>query len=275
MIPENNNTITCRIGLISHVSTYHSTENIKQADLYLVLGEIFDQDMRANPTTLYELHQNLKYLSPFKARISTERVWLNNTEEIFVFQIRYKMTRKVRAINNREKKSFTRDFTAPQLYDLTCMVPLFTDKVERSIFTQNEEVADMITVFVIFPYQDPILRGQIIDRCFQTSVPQGKICFLTVGDLSGSNRVPTCEFSRDYLLSCRVPYEDIFLEKYDKFPECIPELINMIEFIFSAHITCTIVFAVARKDMNLLLSHIRNLRHNDTITQKIQLLCEM
>lgn len=252
--------IKCKIGVIS------KPRDLKQV-CFLILGEIFDRSIRENVNTLYELHENLRYLCPFKAKIKDRDVIPDNIEEISALQNRYKLTRKIWMkgnIQNSEMKFFS-----PELYDLSCMVPLFPTKVSRSICPKGDVLP--LRMFILLPYTDPIVRGEIVDNCFRV-LDGHKACFYTIGELDGKNTRASCDLSRRYLLTCGVENDNISSNKYDEFPDCILEALNMIKFILP-DVEMQVFIAVQREDMNRIMNHIRLANKLGILDSKLYMIC--
>lgn len=243
----------CKIGLISK-----SSDSVH--DCFLNLGEIFDKSIHDDRNILYELHTNLRYLRPFTAQIDGKNAVIDNIEEISIFQNHYKLTRKCWI--DKTMSSCTVNFLSPQLYDITCMIPLFSDTIPKSIcYDGNTEPA---RVFMLFPYSNPIMRGKIIDNCFSIA-KKYKSYFFVIGSKKGYN-------SKKYLLSCGVEDKNIICNQYDTFPDCILESLNMIKFMVP-DTDMKIFIAVCRKDMNRVMSHIRLYRKTGLINIKLELIC--
>ena len=251
--------INCKVGLIAKPRD-------SREDCFLNLGEIFDKTIRKNVVTLYKLHENLKYMCPFKATITDTEVDLDNIEELSCVQQRYKLTRKI--VKNGTASGNIK-FLAPRLFDVSCMTPLFPDQICPPYFRQSTEPP--IRMFILFPYDDPIIRGEIIDNCMDTAVNK-KTCFYVLGNISGKNKRPTCDLSRRYLLGCGIPDYDIYRNTYDEFPDCIMETLSIIKSIMP-NTEMSIYLAVAREDMNQVLGHIRLSNQLGMLDQKIRFIC--
>lgn len=250
--------ISCKIGLIA--KPRDSTQ-----DCFLNLGEVFDKTIRENVNILYELHTIMKYMCPFKITTEGKNITPDNLEEIAIVQARYKLTRKIW----RKGKYKSTKFLAPELYDISCMVPLFPDKVPRLEYPQSNETP--MRMIILFPYEDPVVRGEIIDSCASIS-NERKTCFYAIGSVQGNNTRPTCDLSRRYLLSCGIQDDNIYREQYDTFPDCIIEALNMINFVLP-DTEMEIMIAVSREDMQKVLAYIRMANALGKLEQRIQLMC--
>ena len=254
------NDINCKIGLISKPKDCTH-------DCFLNLGEIFDRSIREDINTLYELHKNLRYLCAFKAKIKGKDAIPDNIEEISVIQNRYKMTRKIWIKGNLQKG--TMKFLSPELYDLSCMVPLFPNKIYRSICPKSNNLP--LCMFILLPYTDPIVRGEIIDSCFSV-LGKYKAFFYIIGEIQGQNTRSTCDLSRRYLLTCGVEDNNISRNQCDKFPDCILEALNIIKFILP-DTEMKVFIAVQREDMNRVMDHIRDINKLGILDHKLYMIC--
>lgn len=244
----------CKVGLISR--PYNVTD-----DCLINLGEIFDLKIKNDVNLLYELHKNIKYLYPFQVFIESNKIILDNIEEISAIQSRYKLTRKPIMLGNSRKKRIK--FNSPELYDISCMVPLFSDKQSIPKYIENK-TSSLSFAFILFPYDDPILRGEIVDSCLNISKGE-KVYFYILGKIRGMNRVPTCKLSKRYLLKHGLA--NIFTQEYDKFPDCIDEAVNMIKFSLDPSVK--ILIGIDRKDMSNVMKNIRKKK----LTKQITLIC--
>lgn len=243
----------CKVGLIS--KSYNDSDNC-----VINLGEIFDLKIKNDVNLLYEIHRNTRYLYPFQAYIE-DRIILDNIEEISAIQSRYKLTRKPIIIGNSSKKRIK--FNSPELYDISCMVPLFSDKQSIPKYIENK-TSSLSFAFILFPYNDPILRGEIVDSCLNISKGE-KVYFYALGKVQGMNRAPTCKLCKRYLL--KHGFANIFTQEYDKFPDCIDEAVNMIKFSLDPSVK--ILIGVEKKDMSSVMKHIRKMK----LTKQITLVC--
>ena len=110
----------CSIGLVAKSSE-------PKKNYLLFLGEIKEKDEKL----LYVLHKELRFLCKFNASIVDSSILLDNAEEILAFQKKYNIEPKISVTGVVEEKSI--QLLAPELYDITCMVPLFSDKVMRNV----------------------------------------------------------------------------------------------------------------------------------------------
>lgn len=252
--------ITCKIGLIAKPVD----SNIK---CFINLGEVYDSGMKKDIHLLYKIHKNTKYLGKFKAFFQEKTISIDNIEDIYSIQRRYSLTRGIMV---KGQKKDTVLFDKPQLYDISCMVPLFPTKIYPQ-HTINDSTILPPRLFLVFPYPDPILRGKLLDNCLELKENR-KICFCVFGDMYGQNTRATYNFPRDYLLECGIHSDDIICCIYDKFPECIDESLLLVEMCLGS-LDIELFIAVARDDMSRVLTHIRQSGNNLGFRKKIQLIC--
>ena len=253
--------ITCKIALISKpVNT--------KINSFINIGEIYDSDMKKDTQFLYDIHKNTKYMGKFKACFKNNNIQIDNIEDIHSIQRRYNLTRRILA---KGQKKDTILFDKPQLYDITCMVPLFPTKIYPQ-YTINDSILLLpLQLFLIFPYSDPIIRGELLDRCLELKKDR-KIYFCLFGNIYRKNTRATYNFSRDYLLECGIHSDDIICGIYDKFPECIQESLLLVEMALNT-LSVELFIAVARDDMSQVMNHIRQSKNNLGFRKKIQLIC--
>lgn len=250
----------CKIGIVSFPVGY-------EHDCFLNLGEIYDKNLRQDVNKLYEFHKNLQYFCGFLANTTeSNKVVPNNIEEIKILQRIYKLTPKI--FLNKKIKEEEIEFTTPQMYDISCMVPLFPDPIPRCIYTKNK--TNRSKLFIIPPYVDPVMRGRIIMKCIE-SIGDTLGYFLTIGKSKGNNKQNSCELNRDYLMSCNVPEECIAMNENDEFPDYIPESVNIGNMIFQPDEIC---IGVDKEDIGEFLNCIRFLRKDGKIEEKVFFICD-
>lgn len=255
--------ISCKLGLVSFPKD-------TQEDYYLNLGEVYDKNIRKDETILYEFHSNLQYLCEITVIINKNQVIPTNIEEIRNLQVKYKLTPKIYIVPTILKKISKKkiQFSAPKLYDISCMVPLFPKSVPKTLYTNNKNSHSKL--FIILPYTDPIVRGKIIKNCLQT-IGDSKGYFLTIGDIKGENTEKSCELNRRYLISCGVPEESIIINEYEEIPEFILECMNIANMVYSPDI---VFLGVSAKEVGEMLKYVRIMRKIGYIEDKISFICD-
>lgn len=253
--------MNCKIGLVSFPVT-------SQKQYFLNLGEIYDKNVRQDVNLLYEFHSNLGYFCDFTATIEPSKVVPDNIEEIKVIQRKYKLTLKIFLSAIESEFSDVVEFSSPQLYDISCMVPLFSDNIPKSIYVSND--TKQRALFIILPYVDPILRGNIVKNCLDSATDSNAF-FLTLGDKKGMNSKNSCELNMRYLLSCGVPKDNIEMIECDVFPDFIFESLIVANMIFEPN---KLFIGVSKEDIAVVLGYIRFLRKEGEIQEKFYFICD-
>lgn len=199
----------CRWALISWPIEEKTPRN-----LYLILGEIYDKDIRTDITKISEFYRDLLYFYPF--RFSVKENICYNAEDIFSLQKKYGLTVRHQLVGNTDKEILS--LRTPILYDISCMVPLFV-KNNRIIYKQKKD-----TVCIVLSYSDPIVRGKLLKEVLE----YGPMTFVLTGDKYGKNKDSTATLASRYLLTCKVPSECIIKINQDKTPDCILEAIEIV-----------------------------------------------
>jgi hypothetical protein len=261
---------TCRIGLISW--PVYSPKPYNNKDTYLVLGEIFDKDIQNNLEILTELKKNLQYLYPFKVKKDKDKVNVYNKEDFILFRKKYKLTTTVTLLNYKDSDNNTEKivFRTPCLYDISCMEPLFP---ETCFLPKDVKISSHCRIFLVLPYYDPILRGEILKQCVNTA--KNHYClYLLTGNRYGKNKETTSTLMKRYLLSTGVRSENINKSKYDKFPDSILESLKILPFILNIdhYVTCDLFIACSSYDIHEVMTFSRDSRIGKDI--KIQFLCD-
>jgi hypothetical protein len=178
----------CSIGLVAKPRD-------PRKNYLLFLGEIKEKDEKL----LYDLHKELRFLCKFNAAIVGSSILLDNAEEILAFQKKYNIEPKISLTGIADEKTIK--LLSPELYDITCMIPLFSDTVTRSV---KPICNSKSKVFFIFPRcNDPFMRGKIIDTCFEAA-GEREMFFYLIGCIYGINKIKTSILTKRYLLSCGV-----------------------------------------------------------------------
>lgn len=246
----------CSIGLVAKSSE-------PKKNYLLFLGEIKEKDEKL----LYVLHKELRFLCKFNASIVDSSILLDNAEEILAFQKKYNIEPKISVTGVVEEKSI--QLLAPELYDITCMVPLFSDKVMRNV---KPICNSKSKVFFIFPRCiDPFIRGKIIDTCFEAA-DEREMFFYLIGCIYGINKIKTSKLTKRYLLSCGVEDKNIICDKEDQGHGWLVEAINMIKFITPDE-DPEILIAVDRELMKVLMNYIRSEKASGRIDKKVRIIC--
>ena len=192
----------CRIGIIA-------THNIPDTP-NLNIGEyIGERDKNENYLSLlYRLHKDLSYLYPFwgkcNVRNKCTEVVPTNLKDFIYLQDKYRLTKRIfipKSVTNNLVQ-----FKTPKLYDISCGVELFDDKIIKPVIEYPLQVKKGI-IFVIPAYTDPISRGKSIDNALDmySLNKDASPVFITLGGMLPSNRVETCKLSQRYLIRRKIP----------------------------------------------------------------------
>jgi hypothetical protein len=249
----------CRFGLIAK-------SRDPRKNYFVFLGEIKEE----NEDRLYDLHKELRFLCNFNATISLDLINVvpDNIEEILAFQNKYNIDKKISFAGIVDEK-FIR-LSSPQLYDISCMIPLFSDADKRSIKPNGKSYPGIF--FILPACEDPFIRGKIIDNCFDAANGR-EISFYLLGEKYMLNKIKTCELSRRYLLSCGLEDKNIVCSDQGNNKEgWLVEAIDMIKFI-TGDGNEEIVIAVNRESVNLFMNYIRSEKSFNRITKKVRIIC--
>jgi hypothetical protein len=249
----------CKIGIVARKRDNTSS--------FIYLGEIFMSEMRNNVQCLFEIHSYLRFLCSFRAFYKGDKVCIDNMEDIYTLQEKYKLTKRIYITEPKEKGVLK--YFAPELYDISCMIPLFQESVPRYNFINRQGVSD--DMFILLPYLDPIIRGKIADSCMNTLKDRPGI-FVCVGGKQKQNIMKVGDLYRRYLLSCGVNSEDIIIHEYDELPDLIIDVLTILDMITEK--STRVFIGVDRRDMSDILNYIRVSRAMGLITRKIQFICD-
>lgn len=259
-----------RIGLIAWS---FSNNNTSQSDTYINLGEIYDKEVVSNVEILITLHNQLKYLYPFKIKKVDDKISVYNDEDFEYFRRKFKITSKVHLYNYISKSDENTEriiFKRPQLYNISHMKQLFSNNTLQS---QTIKMTPHRRIFIVSPYDNPVLRGKILDSCMSLIKEKNPI-FILIGDRYGKNKESTSTLMKRYLLSNGICTEKINIILYDKFPDFIPESLNLLPIILNVdkYVSHDIFIASKSTDMRKIMSYVKYTKLNKNI--KIQYICE-
>jgi len=247
----------CSIGLVAK-------SRDPKKNYLLFLGEIKEKDEKL----LYDLHKELRFLCKFDASIVGNKVFPDNAEEILAFQKKYNIEPKISVTGLVEEEKCIK-LLAPELYDITCMISLFSGTVMRSV---KPICNSKSKVFFIFPRcNDPFIRGKIIDACFEAAAER-EMFFYLIGCIYGINKIKTSILTKRYLLSCGVEDKNIVCDGEDQGHDWLVEAINMIKFITPDE-DPEILIAVDRELMKVLMNYIRSEKAAGRIDKKVRIIC--
>jgi hypothetical protein len=247
----------CRISIISKPSD----SNKKYV---IFLGDVNEKDKNY----LDKLHNELRFLCDFKAIIKESNIIPDNYDEILSFQIRHNIVRKIWFTGVIEETTLS--LLAPELYDTTCMVPLFSESIPRSVSPKG--VIHPGIIFIFPPFTDPFIRGKLVDICFDSA--DGREMFFYLMGGPKIQKIRASELTKRYLLSCKVEDKNIICGGEEcKDVTCIKEAINMVNF-FSNSGNEEVLIVVNRPDLNNVMNYIRSEKILGLIDKKVRLLCD-
>jgi len=168
----------CKIGVIAFPIYY-------PAEYRVVLGELTDN---RDVDFLHTIHKNLEYFSTFTITISKGEIESTTAETQFLTCIT-----PIVKMDNKPPYNEIIQYYPPRLYDLTCMVPLFEDSPVSLISFSNKSVYHI--VFILLVPNNPIIRGKIIQNCFEILGTDKKGYFYLIGKKDHNTRV------KNYLIS--------------------------------------------------------------------------
>jgi len=212
-----------RIGLVSFSIT---------GSFYLILGEIFDKEVIINNTQ--ELSSDIRFLYPFKAKFKDKKMYLYNKTDFIHFWKKYNMTRIISIKPCSPKSNEIIKFHSPCLFNITNMTPITpiisVNKHVESRVTfdhENKKLAENIDsdgfqpietlskIFIVFPYENPVLRGRILDECI-SRIGKNRYFFILIG-----KKIST--FMKRYLLKNNIDSSCIYKNHCDSFPDSLTE----------------------------------------------------
>jgi hypothetical protein len=157
-------------------------------------------------------------------------------------------------------------YLPPELFDISCMVPLFDKPVQYQPIYINNTKQPINNVFIILSHPNPITRGQIIDSCIN-AINGKKALFVCIGGCIGKNTIKTSVLIKKYLTRCGVPNKDIVIQEFDKYPNCITEALLHINIILQKQ--TQIFIAVNKERIHDVLVYIKKCK----VIQKIRFIC--
>jgi hypothetical protein len=250
--------LKCKIGIVS-ISYDDPT-------CFLVLG-LIKPSIKNKSNELYKIHSFLKYLNPFIVKIVSGNIILENMNEILSF-LKYFNIKLNLELKNMNKKVYK--FRRPELYDISCNCPLFDVVVKQQKLDIETKYKEQNKVFVLFPIEDVILRGKIIDNS-RYSYLGANIHFITLGNKSKLNTRNTSILNKRYLLTLGVNSNIIYcFNELVEFPDIILEIIEHIN-LFLQKDNYSIVFLIPKNDRIQLFKHINSLKSLSLISEKVKI----
>lgn len=187
---------------------------------YLILGELYNNDIKNNISSMSEFFRDLKYYYPF--RFSTKRNYPYNIQDIIYLQKKYCLTVNLRLVGTPEKDIVI--FNTPMLYDIDCSASLFlTNVIYDDYKPKNDHVC------IIFPYCDPVNRGKLLEEVME----YGPSYFVVIGDSYRNNKDSTACLMRRFLLSRKVASENIIKLRQNNNTESILDAVALVNLFLN------------------------------------------
>lgn len=248
----------CRLGLVSTCLNHPFT---------LVLGELYDLVSKKDPDALYGIWQDTEYLTRFYVKICDGMPTVDNSEEIDYFRDTYKFTRKITVYNPNETPPGVYPCERPILYDLDCMVPVFSEDIPTARLASND--LSPKCVFLVWPESDPITRGRVLNACILLS-KNGY--YYTTGGRHGKNTVTTSTLATRYLVSRGVNRSNINAGKSTNVESKLREILGM---LVATHSVDRVYIAVSTENIYQVSHLVRNLRYSGMFTRyRVGFVCD-
>lgn len=254
--------LNCRLAVISWPISQSNQKPTSYKDIFINLGEIYDENVRNDTKLLYELHVNLKYLYPFKIKNGIPY----NIEDFKPYQEKYKLS-----CININMKLKNEVYHTPCLYDLSCMKPLFFYDYR---FLPTIPSFGTPKIFIILPYSCPIIRGNILDTCIRLS-NQNSLYVLS-GDKYENNKNTTSTLSSRYLRKRGISMKSIIKNLYNNFPTALLDIFEILNLLVPDYKDYQLFISCYSKDIYRLMMFIkiRNIKKLLNLTSNIQYICE-
>lgn len=193
----------CRWALISWPITAKTPQSF-----YLILGELYNNDVKTDKVLMSEFFRDLQYLYPF--RFSTKKNYCYNIEDFIYLQKKYYLTVNLKLVGNPEKDIII--FKPPVLYDIDCNVSIFSENLYNYTYKPKNS-----HVCIVFPYSDAITRGKLLEE----AIEYGPSYFVLIGNSYKNNKESTACLMRRFLLSRNIPEKCIVKIRQDNNTESI------------------------------------------------------
>lgn len=233
--------IKCKIGIASR-----PRKNVQ--DCFLLLGEIYDNNIRTDIKALYHIHKRLAYMIEFKAIVKKFKVKTNINEDIHQMQTECKLVKT--CFFTKRMKDGEHAMLTPELYDLTCMVPLFNDKISLPIVHKNQSIDKIL--LVLYPTSNPFVRGELVNECLKKINKEEPLFFIFGKETDGYMK---------YLMKIGIKVDNILVQECDEDIEndFLDEILNMIEFCYLDQVLWRVYLASPREIIKEVLHEVRNI----------------
>lgn len=152
----------------------------------------------------------------------------------------------------------------PILYDITCMVPIFSKPVKRK---ERGELLQKICV--VFPYTDSIFRGKLLNQGLNCSL------FVLFGNKQRNNKTRTSTLCKRYLRKSGIQDHCILQSDCTNRKEYVKEAITMAEFVLG-HKEFDVVILSSHDDITKIMCRLRRAKRRGYLDYhgKITMRCE-
>jgi hypothetical protein len=238
----------------------HNTEDFEK---YVILGLINDSII--DNYMLREIDDNLKYILPFKMKQKKNVLKCNIIYDIMMLRRLYLLEGEIET-NDTIDHDDTKVYSAPRIYILPEM-KLFNQEIPKSVIYKPyiHITNSKKTIFILIPYNNPIIRYKIISNCMDTDIKDSEKMFLVTSHHSLIVRyLEYNKFPSDYII---------------RFPTCISksndlyEIYTFIQFFFDMEMV-DIYLGVSSQNMTDILMYSKYLRLSGKVKRKFRFICE-
>ena len=255
------NLTTDRIGLVSY-----SVPN----SCNLIIGEIYDKDIRNNFSILTEMSNNLHFLYPFKVKKVNNQIKIYNEDDFLYFRKKYKLTSTITLHNGKLQDNDCIVFKSPHLYNISKWKSISHSR--EILYKQPTNLSSNCRIFIVLPHKNPIIRGKILNQCIDMTKEHTPL-YLLIGDKYGHNKETTSTLMKRYLLLSGVKSDNINKSICDKFPdslieafEILPLMLNLSQF--------DLFIACSSDDICEVMSFVRDTQVGKKMCKKMQFICD-
>lgn len=193
--------INCEISIIT---------KIKENGAILRLAEINNANYK-NQKCLYEIQSHMYFLEISSVTLCKGNyVTLSNTQELSELKLKFNLNDSIYLHEKNETLNGVYDIDKIQLYDITCMQPIFDKEiVPFSLPKQNSHLTSKCMVLLL-PYDSILKRGTLIESCFYL-YEKYDVSFVCINDAND-----IADVNKKYLLFRGVQEEDIDVIPYNE-----------------------------------------------------------
>ena len=243
------------------MNIYIVSRSFNNPMVYIILGKLL-----IDKTTLKKLNNDLKYMYPFKILKTLEP---ENIEDFKILESTYGITQK-NLLYNFQIGCDSIVFKTPFL----CYKKDGIKSIKREqkyVFNKNIET-NMLRIFFVFPSNNVITRGKILDSSM-SMIKKYKPIFFVIGNIQGENKVSTSILMKRFLLTSGIPSENIIkINISNSYEECLLECLEIMQCIFEDKLVKNIFIASESIYMRSLMVFIK--KNNINKKFKFQYICE-